>query len=96
MENYDFDNYEYDEEDNPIEEMIDRLNFCRLNFYKLYKKDYKIAAVRLREDLEIIIQTAKQMKKDALKYKKVLDQRYKDAKQEALEAGCYNKKYNVG
>ena len=30
---------EYNDESNPIEDIIDRLNNCRLNYYKLYKKN---------------------------------------------------------
>ena len=32
--NYD----EYDDENNPIEDIIERLNYCRIDYYKLYKK----------------------------------------------------------
>ena len=66
---------EYNDEDNPIEDIIDRLNYCRRDYYKLYKKDYKVASIRLRKDLEYVIQTAKQLKRDALSYRKEIEER---------------------
>jgi len=64
---------DYNDEINPIEDIIDLLNNCRLNYYKLYKKNYKVASIRLRQDLEIVIQTAKQLKRDALTYRKYIE-----------------------
>lgn len=77
------DDDKYDDENNPIEEIIDRLNYCRLDYYKLYKKDFKVASIRLRQNLEWIIQTAKQIKRDALKYRKDIERRQDEAKKEA-------------
>lgn len=74
---------EYDDENNPIEDIIERLNYCRVDYYKLYKKNYKVASIRLRQELEIIIQTAKQIKRDALTYRKQIEEREKNAKKEA-------------
>ena len=71
---YEFDE-EYDDEHNPIEDIIERLNFCRKDYYKLYKKDFKVASIRLRQDLEFVIQTAKQLKRDALKYRKLIEEK---------------------
>ena len=77
MEN---ENYEY----NPLDDIADRLNYCRLDYYKLYHKDFKVASIRLRQNLEFIIQTAKQMKRDALKYRKEIEERERIAKEEAI------------
>lgn len=76
---------DYDYEDNPIESIIDKLNYCRLDYYKLYKKEQKIASVRLRYNLEYIIQTAKQLKRDALNKRKEIDRKKRKAKKEAEE-----------
>ena len=76
---------EYDDEINPIEDIIDLRNFCRLDYYKLYRKDYKVASIRLRQNLEIVIQTAKQIKRDALSYRKSIDKKQEDAKKESDE-----------
>lgn len=75
---------EKQEEYNPLDDIYDRLNFCRLDHYKLYKKDFKVASIRLRQNLEFIIQTAKQMKRDALKYRKEIEDRERIAKEEAI------------
>jgi lipid II:glycine glycyltransferase (peptidoglycan interpeptide bridge formation enzyme) len=82
-------NIKIDEELNEIDEMIDILNMCRLDYYKLYEKDFKVASIRLRHNLEKIIQTSKQMKRDALKYRKEIEKREDVAKQEARDAGYY-------
>ena len=74
---------EYDDENNPIEDIIDLLNYCRLDYYKLYKKEYKVASIRLRQNLEIVIQTAKQLKRDALAYRKDIERREELARKEA-------------
>jgi len=81
------DDFEYDEENNPIEEIIDKLNFCRIDYYKLYKKDFKIASIRLRQNLEFVIKTAKQLKKDALKHRKEIEERQRIAIEEAKNEG---------
>lgn len=60
-------------ENSPLEEIAEALNFCRLDFYKLYEKERKAASVRLRHNLEFIIQTAKQLRKDALKKRKEIE-----------------------
>jgi hypothetical protein len=73
---------EYNGEVNPIEDIIDRLNYCRVDYYKLYKKDFKVASIRLRQNLEYIIQTAKQVKRDALAYRKQIEERERLAKEE--------------
>lgn len=73
----------YDDIDNPIEEIIEKLNYCRLDYYKLYHKDFKVASIRLRQNLEWVIQTAKQVKRDALKYRKDIERRQEEAKKEA-------------
>ena len=78
---------EYDAENNPIEEIIDKLNFCRLDYYKLYKKDFKIASIRLRQNLEFVIQTSKQLKRDALKRRKEIEERQRIAIEEAKNEG---------
>jgi hypothetical protein len=78
---------EYDAENNPIEEIIDKLNFCRLDYYKLYKKDFKIASIRLRQNLEFVIQTSKQLKRDALKHRKEIEERQRLAIEEAKNEG---------
>ena len=74
---------EYDDENNPIESIIDRLNFCRKDYYKLYKKNYKVASIRLRQDLEYVIQTAKQLKRDALAYRKAIEERERISREES-------------
>lgn len=74
---------DYNEEQNPIEDIIERLNYCRLDYYKLYRKDFKVASIRLRQNLEYIIQTAKQLKRDALTYRKAIEERERIAKEEA-------------
>lgn len=74
---YDNDEEEIQEEYNPIDDIADKLIFCRLDYHKLYKKDFKVASIRLRQNLEFIIQKAKQMKRDALKYRKEIEKREK-------------------
>lgn len=74
---------DYDDENNPIESIIDRLNYCRKDYYKLYKKNYKVASIRLRQDLEYVIQTAKQLKRDALAYRKQIEERERIAREES-------------
>ena len=64
----------YDEEFNPLEDCIEKLNLCRVDYHKLYQKDFKVASIRLRQDLEYVIQTAKQMKRDALTYRKKIEE----------------------
>lgn len=81
------DDFEYDEENNPIEDIIDKLNFCRQDYYKLYKKDFKVASIRLRHNLEFVISTAKQIKRDALKYRKEIEERQRIAIEEAKNEG---------
>jgi len=78
----------YDGEINPIEDIIDRLNYCRKDYYKLYKKNYKVASIRLRQDLEYVIQTAKQLKRDALAYRKSIEERERLSKEES-ESGDF-------
>jgi len=81
-------NDDYNEENNSIDDMIDKLNHCRLDYYKLHKKDFKVASIRLRHNLEFVIQAAKQMKRDALKYRKDIEERQRLAKEEyKLENG---------
>ena len=58
----------------PIDELIDTLNMARADWYKLYKKDFKVASIRLRKKLEFVIQTSKQMKRDALKHRKMIEE----------------------
>jgi hypothetical protein len=82
-----YDEEDYDEEYNPIEEMIETLNYCRLDYYKLYKKHYKVASIRLRKNLEQIIQTAKQLKRDSLKYRKEIEKRKEESIEEAKREG---------
>lgn len=85
-DDYKDDDYdEYDDTNNPIEEIIDKLNYCRVDYYKLYRKDFKVASVRLRHNLEFVIQTAKQIKRDALKKRKEIEKRKDIAKQEWIE-----------
>jgi len=74
---------DYNEEENPIEDIIERLNYCRADYYKLYRKDFKVASIRLRQNLEYIIKTARQLKKDALAYRKDIEERERLAKEEA-------------
>lgn len=76
---------DYNDEDNPIEDIIERLNYCRSDYYKLYKKDFKVASIRLRQNLEFVIQTAKQLKRDALSYRKQIEEREEIAKSEAKD-----------
>jgi hypothetical protein len=71
---------DYDDINNPIEDIIERLNYCRVDYYKLYKKDFKVASIRLRQNLEYVIQTARQLKKDALAYRKEIEEREDAAK----------------
>lgn len=85
MENNEYN--EYNEEYNSIDDMIDKLNYCRLDYYKLHKKDFKVASIRLRHNLEFVIQTAKQLKRDALKKRKEIEARQKLAKEEARNEG---------
>ena len=81
---YEYDEYdEYDDENNPIEDIIDRLNYCRQDYYKLYKKHYKVASIRLRQNLEYVIQTSKQLKRDALAFRKEIEEKQRIAKEEA-------------
>ena len=65
----------YDPENNQIEDIFDVLNYCRLDYYKLYEKEFKVASVRLRHNLEFIIQTAKQLKRDALAQRKEIERK---------------------
>ena len=81
---------DYNDEINPIEDIIERLNHCRVDYYKLYKKDYKVASIRLRQNLEIIIQTAKQLKRDALSYRKSIEAREEAARKEAENDQIFN------
>lgn len=74
---------EYDDENNPIEDIIEELNYCRQDYYKLHKRDNKTASIRLRQRLEIVIQTAKQLKRDVLIYRKEIEAKQKRAKDEA-------------
>lgn len=74
---------EYNDDDNPIEDIIERLNYCRSDYYKLYKKDFKVASIRLRQNLEFVIQTAKQLKRDALAYRKQIEEREEYSRKEA-------------
>jgi hypothetical protein len=85
---------EYVDEHTPIDDISDILNYCRLDHYKLYKKDFKVASIRLRQNLEFIIQTAKQMKKEALIYRKGIEEKERIAKEEAIRNGLINKKLN--
>lgn len=78
-----------EEELNEIDSMIDALNMCRMDYYKLYEKDFKVASIRLRKRLEYVIQTSKQMKREALKYRKEIEEREENAKKEARDAGYY-------
>lgn len=63
----------YDDENNPLEDIANMLNYCRHDYYKLYEKERKAASVRLRHNLEFIIQTAKQLKRDALIKRKEIE-----------------------
>ena len=74
---------EYD----PFDDIADRLNYCRLNYYKLYKKDFKVASIRLRQGLTGIVQIALKVKKDALNYRKEIEERERLAKEEAKNEG---------
>lgn len=74
---------EYDDENNPIEDMIEELNYCRQDYYKLHKSDNKTASIRLRQRLEIVIQTGKQLKRDILAYRKAIEEKQRKAKEEA-------------
>jgi len=78
---------EYSDENNPIEDIIDRLNYCRRDYYNLYKKNYKVASIRLRQNLEYVIQASKQLKRDALAYRKEIEERQRIAKEEAKNEG---------
>jgi len=71
------------EEHNPIDDIVEALNYCRLDYYKLYEKDVKVSSIRLRQNLEYVIQIAKQMKRDALSYRKEIEGRQQRAKEEA-------------
>ena len=74
---------EEENEHNPIDEIMDLLNYCRLHHYKLYKKDVKVSSIRLRQNIEEVIQIAKQIKRDALTYRKEIEDRERKAKEEA-------------
>lgn len=78
--NYD----EYDDENNPIEDIIERLNYCRIDYYKLYNKEIKVASVRLRHDLEYVIQTAKQIKRDALAFRKKIEEKERGEEEDEI------------
>lgn len=80
---------EIKEELNDIDHMIDALNMCRADYYKLYEKDFKVASIRLRKKLEYVIKTSKQLKRDALKYRKEIEEREENAKKEARDSGYY-------
>ena len=73
----------YDDENNPIEEIIDRLNYCRKEYFRLYKKNYKVASIRLRQNLEFVIQKAKQEKRNALAYRKQIEERERLSREES-------------
>jgi len=62
---------------NPIDEIIDELNLARADWYKLYQKDFKVASIRLRKRLEFVIQASKQIKRDSLKYRKLIEEQGK-------------------
>jgi len=89
------DEYEdYDDEHNPIEDIIERLNYCRQDYYKLYKKNFKVASIRLRQDMEYIIQTAKQIKRDALSHRKQIEEKEKSEKEKIrLENEEYERRF---
>jgi hypothetical protein len=72
----------FKDEYNPIEDIIERLNYCRADYYKLFTKDFKVASVRLRHELEYVIQVAKQVKRDALSRRKEIEDRKRIAKEE--------------
>lgn len=78
---------EIKDEINPIDILIEKLNDCRKDYYKLYEKDFKVASIRLRHNLEYIIQNARQIKKDALLYRKDIENRERLAKEEAKNEG---------
>ncbi|MCK9416229.1 hypothetical protein M0Q97_06185 [Candidatus Dojkabacteria bacterium] len=84
MIKYDNNYDEYDDENNPIEDIIERLNYCRIDYYKLYKKEFKVASVRLRHDLEYIIQTAKQIKRDALIFRKQIEEKNRGEEEDEI------------
>jgi hypothetical protein len=79
------------EEYNPIEDIIEKLNDCRIHYYRLYNKDYKVASIRLRHTIEYVIQTAKQVKRDALSYRKQIEAREKIEKE--FKKTGYNPEY---
>lgn len=62
---------------NPIDEIIDELNLARADWHKLYQKDFKVASIRLRKRLEFVIQASKQIKRDSLKYRKLIEEQGK-------------------
>lgn len=77
--------YEYDEENNLIESLIDKLNECRSDYYKLYRKGFKVASIRLRQKLQEAILIIKQIKKEALIRRKEIERREQIAKKEAQD-----------
>jgi len=62
----------------PIDDLIETLTAARRDYYKLYNKNFKVASIRLRQKLEFVIQTSKQMKRDALKYRKKIELEHLD------------------
>jgi hypothetical protein len=76
----------FTDEYTPMDDIEGVLNYCRSDYYKLYKKDFKVASIRLRYNLEYIIKTAKKLKKDALEYRKDIERRERLAKLEAKNA----------
>ena len=70
-----FDDDYYNEEDNKLEDIANLLNYCRLDYYKLFKKDRKVASIRLRQNLEKIILLSKSLKREALLKRKDIEKR---------------------
>lgn len=64
---------EENNEFDPIDDLIETLNLARRDYYKLYNKNFKVASIRLRRKLEYVIQASKQMKRDALNYRKQIE-----------------------
>ena len=58
---------------NEIEEIAELLNYCRLDYYKLYHKEFKVASIRLRQNLQTIIDLSKKLKKKALYKRKEIE-----------------------
>jgi|AntAceMinimDraft_18_1070375.scaffolds.fasta_scaffold638827_2 hypothetical protein len=67
------------DDNNEIDELIEILNSARVDYYKTYTKNVKVASVRLRRKLEDVARKCREIKIDVLDYRKeTIDPRNKE------------------